>query len=151
MNRKPHWKNHENPESSNPLKTPELGTNANVVERKKLYQVALTRALSDQSRPMFLVLQALQAQTTFVTPGHLEGDTRKKHGGGPFAPALKTCLLVYRSEERKITIGSSIEILIFYWFSLEIFVFYWFLYWNLSILLIFYWNLSILIDFLLKS
>ena len=28
-------------------------------------------------------------------------------GGGPFVPALKTCLLVYRSEERKITIGFS--------------------------------------------
>ena len=27
------------------------------------------------------------------------------YGGGPFVPALKTCLLVYRSEERKITIG----------------------------------------------
>ena len=47
-------------------------------------------------------------------------------GGEPFVPALKTWLLVYRSEERKITIGSSIEILIFYRFSIAILIFYWF-------------------------
>ena len=33
--------------------------------------------------------------------------TLSSYGGGPFVPAFKTCLLVYRSEERKITIGFS--------------------------------------------
>ncbi len=34
-----------------------------------------------------------------------ESECLPVNGAGPFVPALKTCLLVYRSEERKITIG----------------------------------------------
>ena len=56
----------------------------------------------------------------FVIAGHetttkmIATSDNTRNGGGPFVPAFKTCLLVYRSEERKITIGCSIEILIFY-------------------------------------